>query len=474
MARENQGLQIALILFVTVTIVLSVTTYLGMKWYSDEIKARQAASEAGTKSEQKAMTTANEVEELKKVIGAASTENLQTIKETFAADMKKWGAAYPETALFYRPLLEKMQLTIEEKNRALDAAKDEIPKLTDDYKSFKEGKDQEVAKFRESSQKTADDLAGEQAKFQDERRKKNEEVDGIQTSLVDARKKLTDSRKKAEDDAKATKALIAQLKDLVTDQSDKIAKITSDKVGAPNGEITWVNQRNATVWLNLGRADSLQRQVTFSVYPSDVTDMTAKGARKAMIEVTQILGDHFAEARVLDDTLSNPIMPGDKIFTPVWNPGEKRHFALAGLMDVDGDGRSDLQTVLNLIAINGGAVDCYVTDAGKLVGQITINTNCLILGDAPTEKSGTGQRESFTKVLRDADQLRLQRIQLADLLQRMGWKNLSPVIQFGRGANPKDFIAKPPEGGVPKKSTGSVSDVFKKRQPPLKTPASAF
>jgi len=226
------------------------------------------------------------------------------------------------------------------------------------------------------------------------------------------------------------------------------------------------------VWINLGRADSLARQVTFSVYPVDITDMTAKGVRKAKIEVTQILGDHLAEARVVDDEISNPILPGDKIFTPVWNPGEKRHFVLAGLMDVDGDGRSDLQTVLNLIAINGGVVDCYITDAGKQVGQITVNTNCLILGEAPTEKGDARQRDAFTKVLREVDQLRLQKVQLADLLQRMGWKNMSPVIQFGRGANPKDFRAKP-EAGTPRKSTGSVSDVFQKRQPP-KAPASAY
>ena len=50
MARENQGLQIALILFVMVMIVLSVTTYLGMKWYSDECKAKEVALTAGGQS----------------------------------------------------------------------------------------------------------------------------------------------------------------------------------------------------------------------------------------------------------------------------------------------------------------------------------------------------------------------------------------------------------------------------------------
>ena len=142
-------------------------------------------------------------------------------------------------------------------------------------------------------------------------------------------------------------------------------------------------------------------------------------------------------------------------------------------MDIDGDGRSDLQTVLNLIAINGGVVDCYITDAGKIVGQINVNTKL------PDSRRRADRNErvlpsatAFTKIQHDADQLRLQKMQLTELLQRMGWKNMSPVIRYGRGANPKDFRAKPDEG-VLRKSSGNVSDVFEKRQPP-KAPASAY
>jgi hypothetical protein len=472
MARENQGLQITLIILVVVLMMLSVATYTGWKTASDNGKAKQAAETTASNNERDKMKAELAVEDLKKLIGAAKTDPVDVIKTNFTEDMKKWGAPYPETAQFYRPLLEKMQKTIDEKNTLLADKTQEIPDLADKYKTFKDSKDAELAKRVDENQKLNDDLAAEQAKYQKERARKNEEADTMQASLVESRKKLTESQAAAKAEEQAAKTLIGRLKDLVTDQGDKLAAMTTDKVGTPNGEITWVNHRNATVWINLGRADSLMRQVTFSVYPADITDMTAKGARKAMIEVTQVLGDHMAEARVIDDTVSNPILPGDKIFTPVWNSGEKRHFALAGVMDVNDDGRSELQTVLNLIAINGGVVDCYITDAGKVVGQINVNTNCLILGDAPTEKGDIRQRDAFTKVMRDADQLRLQRVQLADLLQRMGWKNMSPTIQFGRGGNPKDFAAKP-EPGAQKKSTGSVSDVFQKRQPP-KTQPSAY
>jgi hypothetical protein len=473
MARENQGLQIALILLVMAAIVLSVTTYLGFKSASDEFKAKQVAVTTGTKAENDARKYEGHIKILKKVIGAADAEAVDQIETKFGEDMKLYGAGYPEDSLFYRRLLEKMKRTIEEKNAALDAAKAEVPIVKDKYDDALKAKDVQLEKYKEAQQKANDDLATEQTTFQNAIRQKNDDADKIQGDLAAARKEITEIREQAKTAEQATKTVIDKLKARVTEQGEKIEGYTSEKVGTPSGEVSWVNQRNSTVWINLGRADSLTRQVSFSVYSPDVSDTTAKGARKAKIEVTQVLGDHLSEARVTDDDITNPILPGDKIFTPLWTSGAKRHFALAGLLDVDGDGRSDLQAVLNLIAINGGVVDCYITDTGKLVGQVTVNTNCLILGEPPTEKGEPLQREAFTKIMHDADEMRLQKMQLNDLLQRMGWKNMSKVVRFGRGANLNDFRAKPDQGVVRKSAGSNTSDVFKKRQPP-KAPASAY
>ncbi|MFZ1934400.1 MAG: hypothetical protein WCB27_09660 [Thermoguttaceae bacterium] len=473
MARENQGLQIALILLVMAMIVLSVTTYLGFKNYSDEFKAKEVALKAQNTAENQNRLNEERIKTLKKDIGATDTEEVDQIDGKFKDDMKAYGAGYPEDSLFYRKLLEKMRKTIDEKNADLEAAKARIPEVKNKYDEDLKAKDVQLEQYNNERKKANDDLASEQAKFQNERRRKNDEGESLQGNLAAKQKELNEARDKAKSDEQAKVAVIDKLKNRVTDQGEIIKGYTSDKVGIPNGEITWVNQRNSAVWINLGRADALTRQVSFSVFPPDVTSMTDKGSKKAKIEVTQVLGEHLSECRVVDDEVGNPVIPGDKIFTPLWSPGGKRHFALAGLMDIDGDGRSDLQTVLNIIAVNGGVVDCYISDAGKVVGQINVNTSCLILGEAPTDKSDVHQRDAFTKVLHDAEFLRLEKMQLTDLLQRMGWKNMSPVIRYGRGTNPKDFRAKP-EGGVLRKSTGNVND-FQKRQPPApKPPASAY
>ena len=86
----------------------------------------------------------------------------------------------------------------------------------------------------------------------------------------------------------------------------------------------------------------------------------------------------MVEARILDDKVSDPIIPGDKIFTPLWSPGEQRHFALAGLMDIDGDGHSDLEPLMNIIQSGRRRDRLLHPDNGKdknrVKGAITVNT----------------------------------------------------------------------------------------------------
>ena len=467
MARENQGLQIALIIFVMLTIVLSVTTYLFYRQYDEAtVNAKNNAAEANKKA-RLAAKNEDDANELKRLIGAAKTEKADAITAAFNEDMKKYGGGYPEESRFYRPLLEKMLRTIDEKNAELADAKAELQKLGDQYKMREASKEQR--------DKARRDLAGEQSKYKSERDRIARHEAKLQADVRNIRKERDASVGKIGTQLRNAREKIKNLMAINEEATSKITTLTSGKMGAPDGAISWVNQRTGTVWINLGRADALMRQVTFSVYPANITDITTNG-KKGSIEVTRVLGDHLAEARILDDKIENPIMPGDKIFTPLWSTGKRRHFALAGMVDVDDDGRSDLETVINLIRLNGGVVDCYIADGGKdknkQVGQITVNTNCLIIGAAPTEKGEPGQLDAFTNILRDADQFSLQKIQLGDVLQRMGWKNMAPVVRFGRGANPNDFRAKPDEG-VQRKSTGNVSEVFKLREPP-RAPAGGY
>ena len=110
---------------------------------------------------------------------------------------------------------------------------------------------------------------------------------------------------------------------------DELQKGQVDLFENPDGKITQVSQSQRLVWLNVGRADGLMRQTTFSVYDHKENGVASAKA-KARIEVVEVSDEHMAEARILEDSAANPIMKGDIIHTPTWSPGQRIHFAMAG------------------------------------------------------------------------------------------------------------------------------------------------
>jgi hypothetical protein len=232
-----------------------------------------------------------------------------------------------------------------------------------------------------------------------------------------------------------------------------------------DGRISWVNQ-NGTVWINLGSADALRRQVTFSVYDADQHD-AEKAEKKGSIEVTRILGDHMAEARVTEDDPTNPILTGDQVYSQVWHRGKKLHFALTGLIDVDGDTRSDMQLARELIELNGGEVDAYVADDGAIDGEITATTRYLVLGELPESAVQAKAQESWHTMNQQANSLGVETITLSQFLNQMGYKPQDRAVRLGSGASARDFPPRPEDNTAIPGSAGR----FRPRTPSRTTPA---
>ena len=473
MARENQDLQIALIVSVMLTIILGVATFLCYRKYTDTEKSLQAALTDASKKSSDADKARDEVNRLKKdFIGVPDTERIEDLSAQFGEDMKKYGGAYSQESQFYRPLVEKMFQTIQDKNKELVDTKDENQRLTAKYESREAGKDAQLKEFADKVNGMAQDLKAREETFSKERTQITDDQNKIREQLKTAQKDAAAEKSTLEAKNQETGSQLKKTQDVAKDLREKNTQLTRGTMDVPDGEISRINQRTGTVWIDLGKVDNLNPLVTFSVYPADVSNL-GKGEKKASIEVTQILDDHLAEARILDDKIADPIMPGDKIYTPIWNPGDKRHFALAGFMDINGDGKNNLPLLRNLITLNGGVVDCDVDEKGKVNGEISIETRYLVLGDKPSEKGDTTGVAAYSKIRGDAENLGIQKISLGDLLERMGYKPQAHLVNFGMGANPNDFKPKP-EGGVNRVSSGNVSEIFKPREPPRSNAGGAY
>jgi hypothetical protein len=484
--RENQGLQIALILFVMITIALFVTTYI--YWSKSEQKIAEADAAVQSKAEAEKRYTAyfNAYNLLKRTIGPAQvsdpeyevfrTQVKSTDPNLWANDLEKIELAFNDDMLLfdanyngdknYRTLPGYLLTAIRARN-------DTIVTHLDYVRSA----DQEKVTItnRESSQKVAAEdgmqlAVTERDKvkqvFDADRQKFITDTTALQSRLDAALQQAKADADKAGKDKAVLETSLAKLQQLVEAQAAKLAGMNPESTETADGKITWVNQGSRVAYVNIGLADGLRRQTTFSVYNKDQTAFNT-ARPKGSVEITRIIDGHLSEARIVSDNAANPLMPGDVVFSPTWQPGRIVRFAMVGFIDADGDGKSDRKLVENLISMNGGQVDAFVDEEGKTSGSLSIDTRYLIVGQRPTDKSGAQSLSAYVNMIGESQRLGIEQMSVRDLLDYMGYKGEVKTQTLGKYASPEDFKSGSGSGGA---GAGG----FAPRQPPAKGNNGAF
>ena len=202
---------------------------------------------------------------------------------------------------------------------------------------------------------------------------------------------------------------------------------------APLGRISLVDGRTRTVTIDLGRQDLLPRGLSMSVFAGP-TDNVAGRKPKGKIEVLRLVDDHAAEASIVEDRLSDLILPGDVVYTPAWQPGQRRRFALVGRLDLDGDGEGDLDKIRGLVERQGGTIDAVVDEAGKQTGEISSETRYLIVGKLPAgAEAENAATSAVSRILTRAKELGVDRMSLEKFLESVGYVRAPRRSNFRRG-----------------------------------------
>lgn len=487
--REHQGYQIALVIFVMLTVLLSITTFMFFKKYREEQQKNGEVTAQYNTATNERNTLDNRLINVLPLLGYDKDDTLDTIAKDVEGDRQALsayltnlgGAAAAPPAdgfddgfgdaaateisnpLNYREVTKQLKTELDKQNAA-------VVQLTAD----KQALEQQVAANRaEDKAKNDALLAGQTA---------------AQTELASERDKFNQGRTEQQGQlATLTGALTkkdADLEAMIKELNDKIAALTTQdrarntllaefrdekKLRTPrefetiDGRITAVLPRERMVYINLGSADGLRPQVTFSVYGQESAKLVATES-KAEVEVTQISGSHSAIARVLTDSRSNPILPGDAIFSPAFHPGVRVRFAIVGDIDINGDGRSDRQKIRDLIATNNGIIDVELDDDGKLLGEarplvISPATRYLIKGNPPTDEKVLAQ---YSRLIGQADEAGTVTLTMQQFLGMVGYKTDERTVDLGKAADPRDFPPKPSASAYDKPGASR----FRERRPP--------
>jgi len=487
-ARESQGLQIALILFVMVTVVLAVTTFVFYS-SSEAAKKREQAALQQKQTLQDSFNIADfKVQYLLHILGAqpldaalveveaaiAGDATMQEVKTSYEEHMATYGEpvqAGQAPITNYRDLLPNMLMALRGKNTSTTALSAQVNDLNNEKLKITADEKKRTDLAVEGQKAAEDQRADERVAFNTERDRITKEREDEFARFKKERQVYVTQIDQSKKQVVETQADVKKLESVVTDQRQRIEELRDEPFEVPDGEVIWVNQGARSVWINLGLADGLRRQTLFSVYDLEDNGVT-RAERKASIEITKVLDEHLSEARIVSDDPGNPILRGDLVFSPAWRPGRRVRFALAGFMDIDGDGRSDRQLLRNLLTSSGAEIDAEVHDDGTVEGEITASTRYMVRGERPTDKSDSTLLAAFGSMTQKAQQLGVETITVDKLLSWMGYKPEVRTVGLGKSADPLQFKARPDEGKA-RTSTGNVSDKFRDRRPPA-TKGSAY
>lgn len=462
--RENQGLQATIIVLVILVIGLGVGLLLVNNAKKTAI-ARAADADRRSSEAQGALATAQEeANNYKEWMGFQTSDAKPAIEPLFAEDQNRYMANIEEESRNYRGAISMIYEEREKLAASESKAKSDVKEMQDRLLAIEAQKEAQVKEAQAALDTAKKDAAAEKLKFQQFRDSMQAEKDQLAKDMAELRTthdeavaKLTAEKKTLDDNIFKMDRVIDKLREGQPDV---------DQFAQPaDGRINWVNQKYGKVWINLGSADGLRPQVTFSVAAEGDADAEA-AEKKGAIEVVRITAPHMAEARITSDDATNPLMPGDRIYSQVWDRGRQVGFAIAGFVDLDNDKQSDLQRLKNIITASNGRIDAAPDDKGVKQGELTVGTRYLVLGEYPSGTSPQDQAllATWTELGNEAERMGVETIAVDEFIKLMGWQLDNRSVALDAGSRAEDFPAQPLGQEMPRK-TRQPEGVFKKRLP---------
>ena len=217
MARENQGLQMALIIFVMLTVVLGVLVFVYVRKGEEADRKAQAAEAAAATARTDKEQMAAECKDLKRMIGYP-TKSQQEMTAQFDSDMKQF-AQFPSDVLFYSPILGQLAETIKTKDSAIAAKDKENKQLRQEFARRGKEMDERIAKFGGEAKESGERLL----QVMKEAEKVREDIIAEEESLKKLIERLTSGGRA---DKEQFKEEIAQLSTKLDEQAGLVVKLT--------------------------------------------------------------------------------------------------------------------------------------------------------------------------------------------------------------------------------------------------------
>jgi len=461
--RTKTTLSLALIVFVLLSFVLGVTTYV---FSSSRFREAERAAETRTElSEVKRRldAEAGERDRLRDLIGTAQ-DTVDGMEDERTKLFETSFANYPDDQKSYSGLVTWLGKTI--------AAKDEqLARLAQDKAALEAEKKEAVDAAdaaRQAAEQAKNQAEGTLKKEQEDFRQRRAEAERQMAELANLHKQALASadqmraiteeleklgpllgpelqrrfaapaaegqpepwpervrfaRRELEERQRRIRELnetLARLRvaDDKLQQLVRDARAADDRIDGFDGRIVAVNARDSTALILFPTTAGLRPGLVFFAY--DPADPRPEfGARKGTLQIIEVESPTLARARILRDSTADPLLSGDGVATSLWSPGEGAEVVVVGFVRIGDDPTGELDRLRQRLAQAGA----------RVVDTISPRTTVVVdAGPPDTAEVSAGMAKSWKpadenrrrKALEQAQTQGIRVTGLAGLLEMLG------------------------------------------------------
>ncbi|MFN9370042.1 MAG: hypothetical protein ACK6CT_14965 [Planctomycetia bacterium] len=443
--RTVTSLSIALIVFVMLTFVLAITTYVFFKQRLDEQVTAQAALAETQKARAELNTAIEEKQRLQEeVIGVAKEKTFAEIEQEKAERIAKDFAGFNEDPKTFLKLVNWLSEALAAKDGQMDKLRQDGEKSlaekiaaleaekvsTGQKESERERLEKDLAELkrqfgadRSNFEKLQDRLTAERQQALDETttfQSVKTAVEAVKQFLPEKYrrpskegedfdpKRAFDAAKDSEEKLRVVTKVLGDLRSIVRAKNELLAKLNvadpavqravsnatpmDDRVEQFDGQVLSVNETDRTAVLQFASTAGLRPGLLFDVYDrADVRPLVA--GRKGVIELLAVDGQTQARGRITRDTVRSLIGAGDRLASGLWSPGADIEVVIVGYVQFDRDRDPDIDELVSRIEAVGG----------RVVDSVSASTDFLVDAGLPKSIAGEGKKPPGW---RDADESR--------------------------------------------------------------------
>lgn len=439
MATTNPAvyrLSIALIVFVLLTFILTITTYLFFSQYSKEQQTAKEAREGLAKAQGEAAQIGADNKRLRDVIGGNGDAKIEVIESDLATLYQSDFSGVAQEPRSYARLVA----AIREEFRAINAARKDLEAAKETQKKTADDDVAAATKARDDAQKAksvvegerdddrrkwSDDWTKHEAELANQRKEKDDadarakrlraleqrigEAEGridvakreefrakgsmeqlemlLDTVLTPTRNALRNERKRAQElEAELLDTLVAigagdengRVKQLKT----KLGKRDVNVIDEVDGRIVDVDSTTRTVTILFPSVSRIRAGLAFMVFARGAVDPLVTD-QKGVVKVTSVEGG-LVRATILEEGIDDPITPDDWVASRLWAADEAPEVVVIGFVDLNRDGVEDRTALEGLLRRSGATIGTTVKPTTSIVIDAGVPT-----GNVPEAVRGT-------------------------------------------------------------------------------------